>query len=265
MKKVLLLAGVTFLIILISGLAGAASVVNSKHDFSLNNTDPSAPFARNFQVAGQPLPIDEVCVFCHTPHGASTDAARGTNKVLWNRTAPVGAGPANTNYTLYSSPSMTTAIVIERPTGVTLMCLSCHDGVSSIAVGDPASNTQTLLNTPGTGNAAVSVLFGNADKIGQIYFGDPLNGGWRANIGNINPATNPNAPIDLSNDHPVAFNWVDGITGIKRPANAEMLRRLLTNMRLECSTCHNVHDNAIPPFLVMSNSSSAMCLDCHIK
>lgn len=262
MKKVLLLAGVTVVIILISGLAGAASVVKSKHDFSLGSS--ATPFAGdNFHVAGQLLAIDEVCVFCHTPHGASTDAARGTNKVLWNRTAPVGAGPANTNYTLYSSPSMTTAINIERPTGVTLMCLSCHDGVSSIAVGDPAGNTQTLLNTPGTGNAKVTATY--ADKIGQVYFGDPLTGGWRANIGNINPATNPNAPIDLSNDHPVAFNWVDGITGIKRPANAEMLRRLLSNMRLECSTCHNVHDNAIPPFLVMSNSSSAMCLDCHIK
>jgi predicted CXXCH cytochrome family protein len=32
-----------------------------------------------------------------------------------------------------------------------------------------------------------------------------------------------------------------------------------------CSSCHDVHDNANQPFLVMANTGSALCLGCHDK
>jgi predicted CXXCH cytochrome family protein len=33
--------------------------------------------------------------------------------------------------------------------------------------------------------------------------------------------------------------------------------------QVECSSCHNVHDNAYGNFLAMSNDGSALCLACH--
>lgn len=35
--------------------------------------------------------------------------------------------------------------------------------------------------------------------------------------------------------------------------------------RVECSSCHNPHDNGLGSFLRMSNEGSALCFSCHIK
>ena len=35
--------------------------------------------------------------------------------------------------------------------------------------------------------------------------------------------------------------------------------------RVECTSCHNPHDNAQGYFLRMSNRGSALCFACHIK
>lgn len=39
----------------------------------------------------------------------------------------------------------------------------------------------------------------------------------------------------------------------------------LVGGRLECVSCHNVHDPDTPPFLNVSNAGSALCLTCHAK
>jgi predicted CXXCH cytochrome family protein len=151
------------------------------------------------------------------------------------------------------------------------MCLSCHDGLSSIAVGSVSgSPPQTLLTTPGSGTGSVTWNSGGGfDKLGDFYDGwmNPLG----PNIGNIVPdevtGENTTDPIDLSDDHPVAFDWVDNIPGIKDSSNIFSANGLrLFAGRMECSTCHNVHDNTTyKPFLRMSNDGSAMCLKCHDK
>ncbi len=35
--------------------------------------------------------------------------------------------------------------------------------------------------------------------------------------------------------------------------------------RVECSTCHDVHEYTNIPFLRISNSGSALCVTCHLK
>ncbi len=40
---------------------------------------------------------------------------------------------------------------------------------------------------------------------------------------------------------------------------------LLFNGRVECSSCHSVHNPAISPFLRKSNNASVLCLSCHIQ
>ena len=133
---------------LIAGLLGgsvasAATIVGSKHDFSVSNTTGSTPFAGAFYTmqGGFPLYIDEVCVFCHTPHSASTDAQ--TSQWLWNRVSTPRAGDS---YQMYTSATVSTG-AMAGPTGVSMMCMSCHDGVTSIAV-------NTLKNAPGGANPA---------------------------------------------------------------------------------------------------------------
>jgi len=143
------------------------------------------------------------------------------------------------------------------PKGITLMCMSCHDGVTSIAV-------NSLLNAPGSGNPTVSLIDpGIADKIGQVYNGGFA--GWGANIGEGDPSAP--GPINLSNDHPVSFTWVSNLPGMKTDAAIGFSDSTvkLFNGKMECSTCHKVHDPDIGPFLRMSNNGSAMCLRCHDK
>lgn len=256
-KKISLITCITIYFIMIFYYSAAAGVKGSKHDFSMYGT---SGFSKNYKSGG--VNITEVCVFCHTPHGASTAPAYktdGTSQVLWNRIMPVAAGTTNDkdlNYILYSSPTFT-KITLAAPTGTSLMCLSCHDGVTSMAVG-------TLLNAPGSGNPAVSLIdTGLYDTIGQL----PLDFGGPINIGGITTVPwNTTDKIDLSNDHPVSFPWRSDFPGVEPvPTNTKLKLFGAAPGRMECSTCHDVHNNQYPPFLRMSNNNSDMCLACHIK
>ena len=276
-KITLFLVLICCLIMAFYDFAAAGSVVGSKHDFSRSGLSGS-PFARIWRMydsssGADKLYVNEVCVFCHTPHAASTSSyykIDGSNQVLWNRVVPVGAGAANNMYDLYQSPTLT-RISVNAPTGSTLMCLSCHDGVTSVAVGDQYTGTNVLLNPPGTTKAVRIDSYpapGMSGKIGSVYNGDILVGGWGANIGELDPSTYTAASkINLSNDHPVSFDWVDGLPGMFAGAPTNPALRLFgSTKRMECATCHNVHDEtSYPPFLVMSNTGSAMCRACHDK
>ena len=74
----------------------------------------------------------EVCVFCHTPHGANPSVTGAAP--LWNRATNTGA------YTTYSAPNMDNTP--GQPVGVSLACLSCHDGTIAL---------DALINMPGSG------------------------------------------------------------------------------------------------------------------
>ncbi len=82
----------------------------------------------------------EVCVFCHTPHGGRTDVAGG-GAPLWNRALPPTA-PAT--YNTYDSPNFDNDLGAETagPKGVSLACLSCHDGTIAL---------DALINAPCSG------------------------------------------------------------------------------------------------------------------
>lgn len=278
-KKITQYLFITGCFLVVLSFSAYAGVVGSKHDFSRATGYGVSPFAGLYRMYLTSTGTDkgyvnEVCVFCHTPHNASKSQYYGDGTAgsvpgyLWNRVTPVGAGANNNNYTLYGSPTLS-VITVAAPTGISLMCLSCHDGVTSIAVGSVNAINNILLELPLTGPVNVKASPASANtQIGLVYNGDQLTGGWGANIGNIDPIANPNAPIDLSNDHPVSFKTA-GLTipGMVSswPTNP-LLRLFGSNKNMECSTCHNVHDNTTyPPFLAMSNDRSAMCLACHDK
>ncbi len=250
---------VAVMILAMTGIntAYAATIVGSKHDFSAGNTSGSTPFAGVFTVdqGGFPLYIDEICVFCHTPHGAANPS---TAPYLWNRTTTI---PAGYSYNMYSSTTMSGVPNVTGPTGVSLMCMSCHDGVTSLAV-------NTLLNAPGAGNPAVSVdtaMMAAPGAIGNAYAGAPPLG-WGANLGELTPSS-PGRVFNLSNDHPISFAWSYTKPDLNPSGSINPKLRLFgpSKNEIQCATCHLVHDPGIPPFLAMDNAQSAMCLSCHNK
>ena len=98
--------------------AQALSVINTKHNLSAGalTSDIKATVEQR------------VCIFCHTPHHASSVTP------LWSR--PTSGLP----YDLYASTSL--AARPGQPTGASRLCLSCHDG--SIAVGMLYGATQPI-------------------------------------------------------------------------------------------------------------------------
>ncbi len=254
LKLYFIILASALVLVIITGASAWAGIQFSKHDFSLANAG-GTPFAAAFQLGpnfGDPI-IEEICVFCHTPHGASTDSE--TSSFLWNRINPQGPN----TYNMYSSTTFTAADA--KPTGVSMMCMSCHDGVTSIAV-------NTLLNTPpvpGNSNPVVTIDpssgLASPGAIGNAYNGV---GGWKANIGETDPLVAGPYTINLTNDHPISFTWLAGKAGYYAPGAQDPSLRLFNN-RVECATCHKVHDNSIPPFLAMPNTNSDMCRSCHNK
>lgn len=262
MSRILILA---VALCLLASAASAASIMGSKHDFSSTSTS-TTPFKGVWQypnpATGFPLDIDQTCIFCHTPHGAAQGVPGLPNAPLWNRTNSPYNPPTTYTYSMYSSATFSGAATISTaPTGVSMMCMSCHDGVTSIAV-------NTLVNGPGPGNPVITTNgIPDPGAMGSVYNGTFI--GWGPNLGEIYPFQAGNTTIALSNDHPISFEWPTGMTGTKLndPATLDSRLRLFgaSGRRIECATCHAVHDPAIPPFLAMPNDNSGMCTACHIK
>ena len=103
----------------------------------------------------------EICVYCHTPHGAN----RQVNAPLWNRSINT------TGYTIYDKPR-----TLNRPIGQpgpnSLTCLSCHDGTISI---------DSIINMPGSGGYAASQE--TANQASAKAFLDTWRGDGPANNG----------------------------------------------------------------------------------
>ncbi|WP_228723318.1 cytochrome c3 family protein [Desulfosediminicola flagellatus] len=166
----------------------------------------------------------EICVACHAPHN-NIDVV---DAPLWNHEVSEAV------YVLYSSPTFT-ADDITQPSGVSKLCLSCHDGTVAVDA------------------------FGGSEG-GNTY----LQG--RKNLGE-----------DLSNDHPVSFVYdselatedgglFDPETTMSGVAGGTIEEDMLYAGRVECASCHDVH-NKYSNFrlLKVDNSSSALCLTCHDK
>ena len=210
------------------GMASAASaaddVTNTAHNLTLTTNNVYA-------TSG----TDEICVFCHTPHAASTSA-----KPLWNREDSAAS------YTMYDSVWSSTMdmTVAGTPQGVSLACLSCHDGTVAL---------DAFQNAPGSGGGVVG-------SEGYTFTG--------AGAGNIFPtASFAMLGPDMTNDHPISVTYAISGPNSDSAFNAEgtFTNVTLANGNVECSSCHNPHDDTNGTFLRASNAASALCKECHIK
>ena len=170
----------------------------------------------------------EVCVYCHTPHGGSTDAP------LWNR--QFGSGP----YQMYTSPTIDMTLG-TKPGPVSLACLSCHDGTIGIDV---------ITNVPNSSSATST-----GKKISDIFTSGP------DTLKILGTDLRNDHPIGVTFDKTkdVMFNELASV-------KTEGLRFFGSNAdQVECATCHNPHNKTNTPFLRKSNAASGLCLTCHIK
>ncbi|WP_457592910.1 cytochrome c3 family protein [Hydrogenimonas sp.] len=191
---------------------------------------------------------DEICVYCHTPHASNYEF---TGAPLWNK--PTTA----TTFTMYGAtatgvPGQTIAgtATDASPSGASLACLSCHDGVSAI---------NSVVNAPGSGGYNPSGSY-----IGQADY---------------TPKDMPNSPEiaigfggDLTNDHPVSITYVEGVASLKPKDTAitgwnraSTINDLLRNGKVQCVSCHDPHYPNNGRYLRTTATGSNVCKTCHEK
>lgn len=231
----------------------------------------------------------EICVYCHTPHGANTTAGAP----LWNRVLP------STTYTVYSSLSLTQTI--SQPGAASLVCLSCHDGQQAV---------DAIMNMPGSGryqatpdatflnswnnsrgpDATVHIgLNGVTPALGCLACHSSGAGFVGAGATDFTVAA---IGTDLRDDHPVGVTFptsTGGTTDWRTPdvngagtkffddntdtrMNKGEIRLYGTgaSATVECGSCHDPHgvtngSSFNATFLRKPNAGSAVCLTCHAK
>jgi predicted CXXCH cytochrome family protein len=81
------------------------------------------------------------------------------------------------------------------------------------------------------------------------------------------PHGSANLGTDLSDDHPISFVYSEALAAedrqLRSPSSLPGQLKLDSSGELQCTTCHEAHDNQFGNFLVMSNQRSWMCRSCH--
>ncbi len=214
-------------ILLMLDIVLSATMIGSKHDLSLTNYYGKYPGAS-----------EAICVFCHTPHGSNTADVKGP---IWNRNLT-----DTSVFTMYNGMS-------GVPNNSTLVCLSCHDGVSGlgdVSAVDP-TDTHIIINGPGAGHSKENV----SPNCYACHFSGEM---FPEDIWRIGP--------NLTNDHPVSVSFADAKTKsptgfLESPINGLKL----VDGKVECVSCHDPHLPDNGRFLRTSNDNSALCFSCHVK
>ena len=147
---------------------------------------------------------------------------------LWNHEVTAST------FTAYDTPTMDATA--GQPSGTSKLCLSCHDGTVAV------------------------------DNYGGATGGTDLITG------------NKNLGTDLSGDHPVSFLYDAALatsdgelhdpTNTNSGLGSTITSDLLVGNKVECSSCHDVHNTVAvngTKLLVKSNNASALCFTCHAK
>jgi len=155
---------------------------------------------------------------------------------LWNRDLP-----AENQYQMYQSPNFTSKVInaASMPNGASRICLSCHDGTLAL------------------------------NRYGGTVIGSQ--GSPQFLTGTANLTTN------LSDDHPISFPYTEELalsSHLVSPATLTGKVKLDSSGYVQCTSCHNPHDNEFGNFLVMNNGDatkpgynstipSPLCITCH--
>ena len=130
-------------------------------------------------------------------------------------------------YQLYDSAYRSTIQgTASQPAGLSKLCLSCHDGTVGL------------------------------DSFGGVT-------GTTNYIGNY--VATADVTTDLRDDHPTSITYAEG-TDPDLKASTSFTNVKLVGGSVECVSCHNVHnESGADKLLVVDNTASALCAECHSK
>ncbi len=244
MKKVNLLAlGVAAGVLLLSPTVTRAGILGSPHDFSQQSW--------NFTAADP----NSVCSPCHQAHHADSRVIP-----LWGHTT--ASGPWIMYNTNTVPVSHMRAVPSLTPTGPSLACLSCHDG--TVAVNSYGGGIQ--------GSSAYYIT--NSARIEpDLTHTHPISFTYDANLA----GTGPNQDQWIYNPDTTQVLTPD--TGTFVPGNDMTINGFLLggHHRLECTSCHAVHNQVGTPYNLINNPDlviingtkggvgSLLCRSCHNK
>src|SRR5699024_7912334 len=82
------------------------------------------------------------------------------------------------------------------------------------------------------------------------------------------PPGKSNLGTDLSDDHPISFDYDAAAAQNPKIRQRGMLPsavRVDARREMQCTSCHEPHNNQFGKFLVMSNQDSKLCASCHVQ
>ena len=199
------------LTLVICSAAYAAPITDASNPHNLSSGSAAGSVRAQLPSAGG---TDQICVFCHTPHSAAPESP------LWNRPDPTGPNGDGT-FPVYAQPlgiktdpALTgyNSANLNYPSGASRMCLSCHDGVTSVGV---LLGNQTIAMEGGLTNLTTGV-------------------------------------INLATSHPISFNYNQDVVDYIDPADlnyqlpvgAIAIDTPLDGAgQMQCTTCHDPHED----------------------
>lgn len=129
-------------------------------------------------------------------------------------------------YTPYKSNTLKAST--GQPTGASKLCLSCHDG--TVALGMVRSRS------------------------GAIQVTSPI-------------TPEENLGTDLSDDHPISFRYDSALAfsdrQLKDPSELTGAVLLDKDSQLQCTSCHDPHNDQFGYFLRVNSARGNLCLACH--
>jgi len=151
----------------------------------------------------------------------------GTAGPLWNHDNVTAAN----GFTMYGTTVRgTTTDANLGPES--LACMGCHDGTAAV---------DAIINPP----RDVTLADWDLVTTGAIEA--------YADVG-----------IDLQDDHPVSIEYL-GVASDLVAAPVGLPLFGIGSDRVECASCHDVHDASNAVFLRVTDVGSAICLACHVK
>ncbi len=249
MKKFLMLLAVAVLALGLSGTAMAVgngvSIVGSAHDF----TDGITVRGTGAETETTWNQTGELCRVCHVPHDHKQADDRYLSGLLWNRDATT-----ETSYTMYdaawSASFDTTGTQDAQPSGISKLCLGCHDGSTAIDRFDSYTGTDTMRTLQDSSLGALVIPEGAAGS------------------------------LTMRGTHPISMVF-DPAVDTKLNALATVMGSsgsiedvLDLGNKVQCSSCHDVHNQESEPgtnFLrvgqtvAQGGTASGLCLTCHDK
>lgn len=262
------------MLMILAGSAAFGAAIEPTRNISAtpHNLSVGSPSTGTYKSAQ----VQELCVFCHTPHNANI------NRALWNHSNP---DPTGLTYHMYTTGADLTSVTkqVTAPKAESLMCLSCHDGRTALNVVHSAKmasganpiivNGKTMyqldINSSYTDGISDGLglpdpqgyrmgSFGPYDMIPEnnTNLGAIRTYDANGNFVDTGDILAPYAGTEFGDDHPISMSYDNVLSerqsknpsnpGLVDPGNDPTQRLALikfygTNRRVECGSCHDPH------------------------